>query len=194
MVGCRQACHVAIWAPVGYKLWGQVPAGHAILMQVRFDGLIGFPGGLVDSLEDGRLEDLAVAANRELSEELSANVAVDDGDYAGCIYLPEQEICTHLFAKRVDEATLDALERDALTAHDRFEVCGTLRCPCYALPARANGGASNKGFGLFIQQHFAGNAKQQLLRLVRERGLVATEVFEEAVACAGVGHLLLDEM
>jgi len=36
-------------------------------MQMRFDGLIGFPGGLVDR-PDGQLETLEVAANRELTE------------------------------------------------------------------------------------------------------------------------------
>jgi ADP-ribose pyrophosphatase YjhB (NUDIX family) len=189
-MGCRQACHVAVWAQVDYKLWGQLPAGHAILMQMRFDGLLGFPGGLVDKVE-GALEDLATAANRELAEELSTNVRVNDDDYLGCIYLPDEAICTHLFEKRVSAAVLDELERDALSAHDRFEVCGTLRCPCYALPARANGGVSNKGFGLFIQQRFAGNAKQQLLRLVRDRDLVSKDVFEEAVAMADVRHLLV---
>lgn len=189
MPGARHACHTAIWAPVGYSLWGAVPARYAILMQVRFDGLIGFPGGLVDMVE-GRLEDLAVAATRELTEELSPNVAVSDSDYLGCIYLAEQHICTHLFEKRVTEAELDKLEMDALFAHDRFEVCGTLRCPCYGLPAAANGGVSNKGFGYFLQQHFAGNAKQQLLRLARERGLVEEAVFEEAVAKAGARGLV----
>lgn len=189
MAGARHACHTAIWAPVGYSLWGAVPARYAILMQVRFDGLIGFPGGLVDMVE-GRLEDLAVAATRELTEELSPNVAVSDSDYLGCIYLAEQHICTHLFEKRVTEAELDKLEMDALFAHDRFEVCGTLRCPCYGLPAAANGGVSNKGFGYFLQQHFAGNAKQQLLRLARERGLVEEAVFEEAVAKAGARGLV----
>ena len=56
--------------------------------------------------------------------------------------------------------------------------------------AKANGGVSNKGFGYFLQQHFAGNAKQQLLRLVRERGLVEDAVFEEAVAKAGARGLV----
>jgi ADP-ribose pyrophosphatase YjhB (NUDIX family) len=189
MPGAKQACHVAIWAPVKYQLWGTLPAGHAVLMQMRFDGLLGFPGGLVD-IVDGHREDLSVAATRELAEELSANVVVSDGDYLGCIYLPDQHLCTHLYEKRVTEAMLSQLERDALTAYDRFEVCGTLRCPCYGLPATANGGVSNKGFGLFIQQRFAGNAKQQLLRLVKERGLVDQDVFKEAVARAGVKHLL----
>ena len=35
-----------------------------------------------------------------------------------------------------------------------------------------------------------GRAKQQLLRLVRERGLVAREAFEEAVAGEGLEYLL----
>ena len=185
MPNMRHACHTAIWAPVSYKLWREVPAGHAILMQLRFDGLIGFPGGMVDYV-DGKLEDLAVAATRELTEELSPNISVSDDDYLGCMYLPDQQICTHLFEKKVTEEVLASLERDALAVHDRFEVCGTVRVPCYALPAEANGGVSNKGFGLFIQQNFAGNAKQQLLRLVKERGLVEEAAFAEAVAKAGV--------
>lgn len=73
------------------------------------------------------------------------------------------KIYAHIYLRSAS-ATLDALECDALTAHDRFEVCGTLRCPCYGLPAEANGGVSNKGFGLFIQQSFAGNAKQRACR------------------------------
>ena len=165
-MGCRHACHVAIWAPVGYSLWRTVPARYAVLMQMRFDGLIGFPGGLVDKKDDGSLEDLATAANRELAEELSANLCVSNADYLGCIYLADEDICTHLFEKKVTEGKLNELERDALSAKDRFEVCGTLRCPCYALPDKVGPRATeprttNKGFGLFIQQKFAGNALQQ---------------------------------
>ena len=118
----QHACHVAIYAPVGYKLWGEVAAGHAALMQLRFDGLLGFPGGLVDRLAGGQLEDLAAAANRELTEELSSRVSVSDADYMYSTYIPGCRICTHFFAKQVTEAELDALERDALDAHDRYEA------------------------------------------------------------------------
>lgn len=189
--GARQACHTAIWAPVSYKLWGELPARYAILMQVRFDGLLGFPGGLVDRAQDGLLEALADAASRELHEELSANISVGEEDYVDCIYLPEQHICTHLFQKRISEAEFDSLERDALSAHDKFEVLGTVRCPCYALPPCQHGIRGQRGFGLFIQQRFAGNALQQLLRLVRKHALVEAAVFDEAVRDAGVHHLLL---
>lgn len=180
MQDTRHACHVALYAAVSYKLWGVVPAGHAVLMQMRFDGLLGFPGGLVDTLEaeGGRLEELEVAANRELREELSARVEVSTADYRGSLYLPKQRLCTHLFARKVSETTLDALERDALAAHDRFEVCGTLRCPCYGLEA-------GKGFGHFLQNRFAGNAREQLLKLCREERLVDSAVLEEAVARLG---------
>lgn len=182
MAGVRHACHVGLYAEVAYSLWGSVPAGHAVLMQLRFDGLLGFPGGLVDTV-DGALEDLAAAANRELREELSGLVAVGDGDYRACLHLPDAQLCTHFFAKRVSEATLDALERDALTAHDRFEVCGTLRVPCYGL----EGGT---GFGAFLQQGFAGNARQQLVELAAQERLVERPVLDAAVARARAQGLL----
>ena len=114
---------------------------------------------------------------RELAEELSPRITVCDDSYLGSMYLPGPNICTHMFEKKVTAAELDQLEEDALRAHDRFEVCGTLRCPCYALP-------NNKGFATFLQQKFAGNARQQLLQLVRERGLVESAVIEQAVALA----------
>ena len=66
-----------------------------------------------------------------------------------------------------------------------------MRCPCYVLPPSRNGVSGMRGFGLFIQQKFAGNALTQLLRLVRDRELVDAPTFAEAVERAGVSHLLL---
>lgn len=42
---------------------------HVTLLQLRFDGIFGFPGGLVDAGED-----LEVAMNREFDEEVGKNL------------------------------------------------------------------------------------------------------------------------
>ena len=188
----RRAVHTCIYASVSYKLWGEVPARHAILMQLRFDGLIGFPGGLVDPSQPDSdvLEDLEVAANRELKEELSDLIQVTSGDYKYAIYLPSENIICHFFMKKVNEDLLTQLEHSALTAPDRFEVCGTLRVPCYELPQ--SGGKTPGGFPNFITQRFAGNALQQLLHACREAELIPKEMFHRAVRQANVTHLLLN--
>ncbi|KAK2510803.1 hypothetical protein Q9966_016804 [Columba livia] len=43
--GWRHACHVLLYAPLPA---GSPPPGYAVLMQLRFDGRFGFPGGLVE--------------------------------------------------------------------------------------------------------------------------------------------------
>ena len=59
-----------------------------------------------------------------------------------------------------------------------YQVCGTLRCPCYGLEPLEK----NKGFGKFLQNGFAGSARQQLVRLVREKRLVEPAVLEAALS------------
>ncbi|XP_031950830.1 uncharacterized protein LOC116437283 isoform X2 [Corvus moneduloides] len=65
--GWRHACHVLLHAPLPA---GAPPPGHAVLMQLRFDGRFGFPGGLA---EPG--EPLEAALERELREELGPAAA-----------------------------------------------------------------------------------------------------------------------
>nr|KAF6335575.1 nudix hydrolase 16 [Pipistrellus kuhlii] len=62
----RHACHAMLYAPDPGLLFRRIPLRYLVLMQMRFDGRLGFPGGFVhfpdQSLEDG--------LNQELLEEL----------------------------------------------------------------------------------------------------------------------------
>ncbi|XP_071657299.1 U8 snoRNA-decapping enzyme-like [Patagioenas fasciata] len=66
--GWRHACHVLLYAPLPA---GSPPPGYAVLMQLRFDGRFGFPGGLVEA--GG--ESLEAGLQRELREELGPAAA-----------------------------------------------------------------------------------------------------------------------
>lgn len=46
LTGYRHAAHVMLWAKNPNKLWS-FDLKASILMQMRFDGCLGFPGGLV---------------------------------------------------------------------------------------------------------------------------------------------------
>ncbi|KAJ8359420.1 hypothetical protein SKAU_G00159450 [Synaphobranchus kaupii] len=71
--GYRHACHIMIYADTDAKLFGKIPIKHIVLMQMRFDGLLGFPGGFVKPAE----ESLEAGLSRELWEEMGdGNVRV----------------------------------------------------------------------------------------------------------------------
>lgn len=47
LVNYRHAAHAFIWARNANKLWNKYNLNAAVLMQMRFDGCLGFPGGFV---------------------------------------------------------------------------------------------------------------------------------------------------
>ncbi|OQV25089.1 hypothetical protein BV898_00782 [Hypsibius exemplaris] len=54
-----QACHAMIFAKTEAKFVSQLPCKAWVLMQMRFDGKLGFPGGVVSdqAIPDTTLED-----------------------------------------------------------------------------------------------------------------------------------------
>lgn len=64
-----QACHAMIYARTDARFVSELPFRAWVLMQMRFDGKLGFPGGIVSDLAvpDATLED---GLNRELEEEI----------------------------------------------------------------------------------------------------------------------------
>ena len=64
-VSCLEAAHCMFWSKTNTKTVHDTPVKALVMLQMRFDGLIGFPGGLVDAGED-----VVTGLNRELEEEL----------------------------------------------------------------------------------------------------------------------------
>ena len=54
----REAAHVMFFARTKRKLWDKLPYGAFINMHLRFDGRLGFPGGLIDKVDNSILYSL----------------------------------------------------------------------------------------------------------------------------------------
>ena len=89
---------------------------------MRFDGKLGFPGGLV---EPG--EDITTGLNRELSEEINLDVtkhAVEEEDFLFCHYLPHENDTMKssrirfFFAKQVTKPEYKVIEKRSLVAKE----------------------------------------------------------------------------
>ncbi|XP_065427381.1 U8 snoRNA-decapping enzyme-like [Chrysemys picta bellii] len=180
--GWRHACHALICAPCPGRLFGRVPLRHAVLMQMRFDGRLGFPGGFVDP-QDGSLE---AGLNRELREELgpgAAPLSLAEGDHLGarCAETP-QRLVAHFYAKRISLEQLQALEDGATKAKDHgLEVLGLVRVPLYTLRDGAG------GLPTFLSNSFAGCAREQLVQALGALGLVPEAELRRADAASRKG-------
>ena len=87
---------------------------------MRFDGTLGFPGGIADK---GETPEMAV--NREMSEELGCNIdkfAVTPADHLFSKISHNlkhgRNFCLHSYAKEISLETLQQLEKSSLVGSD----------------------------------------------------------------------------
>ena len=87
---------------------------------MRFDGTLGFPGGIADK---GETPEMAV--NREMSEELGCSVdgfAVTPSDHLFSKVSHNlrrgKKFCLHSYAKEISMETLQQLEKSSLLGND----------------------------------------------------------------------------
>ncbi|CAI9562190.1 unnamed protein product [Staurois parvus] len=177
--GYRHACHVMLYAPTSAKLFDRVPIRYIVLMMMRFDGRLGFPGGFVD-LRDTSLED---GLNRELVEELGPSfntLKVTEQDFRSSqVREMPQKAITHFYAKELKVEQMEAIEKEAALAKDHgLEVMGLVRVPLYTL---------RDGFGglpAFLSNNFIGNSKSQLLYGLRSLRLLREDQIQDAIWCS----------
>nr|XP_003476535.1 U8 snoRNA-decapping enzyme [Cavia porcellus] len=167
--GWRHACHALLYAPDPGMLFGRIPLRYAVLMQMRFDGRLGFPGGFVDS-QDNTLED---GLNRELREELGEAVSafsVERTDHRSSHVGARPRVVTHFYAKRLTLEQLEAVEAGApRTQGHPFQVLGLVRVPLYTLRDGVG------GLPAFLENSFIGTAREELLEALQDLGLLKSE-------------------
>uniref|UniRef100_A0A8C1JY20 U8 snoRNA-decapping enzyme n=1 Tax=Cyprinus carpio TaxID=7962 RepID=A0A8C1JY20_CYPCA len=198
--GYRHACHIMLYGDSSAKLFGKIPIKHIVLMQMRFDGLLGFPGGLVNPSE----ETLEAGLSRELHEEVGVAVPVGvDNHVSSCLSPSCPRLITHFYIKKMTESELKEMEKAAVaTATDHglevktlsvisrvckctykillciflicLQVLGMVRVPLYFLK---NGG----GLPYFLSHSFISNSRAQLLSALQRCGLLSQGELEKAV-------------
>ena len=86
-------------------------------MQLRFDGLLGFPGGFVDSTDQSIVDGL----NRELVEEINFDVdmhRVSQDHFVMSCVCSHRKMVTHFYAIEVTIAQYEDIEKRTFAAHD----------------------------------------------------------------------------
>nr|XP_014987641.2 U8 snoRNA-decapping enzyme-like isoform X2 [Macaca mulatta] len=161
--GWRPACYALLHAPDPGILFGRLRLRYAILMQMLFDGRLGFRGGFVDS-QDSSLED---GLNRGLLEQLGEAAAAFRVERPDC-----RSSHAGSDAKSLTLEQLSAVESSATGAKDHgLEVLGLVRVPLYTLRDGV------EGLPIFLENCFIGAAREQLLDTLHDLGVVEAGAF-----------------
>ena len=93
-------------------------------MHLRFDGRLGFPGGIIDHGEN-----IEEALNREISEEMGeGNPVVTAADWQGSCWSDEEKLLMHFYCKEINKDEFFQLEQRGLGAEEYgVEILGLIR-------------------------------------------------------------------
>ncbi|XP_006983683.1 U8 snoRNA-decapping enzyme-like [Peromyscus maniculatus bairdii] len=166
----RHLCYVMLYAPNPKVLFGgRIPLRYAVLMYMRFDGRLGFPGGFVDdhspSLEDGLAKELL----KRLGEGVSS-FRVEHTDYRSSLKDAKSNVVAHFYVKCLTLEQLQDVEAKAPLAKDYgLEVLGLVRVPLYTLHDGVG------GLPAFLGNSFIGASRNQLLETLQDMGILTPE-------------------
>ncbi|XP_035825269.1 U8 snoRNA-decapping enzyme-like [Aplysia californica] len=170
----RHAAHGMIFARKNKLLWDLYDMLGLVMMQMRFDGVLGFPGGLVDEGETP-----VEAVNREMKEEICLDLDKYSFSEDHCISIQLNEkkgLVLYFYQMEVSCEDFVAMEHNIINAPDfGVETLGVLRVPLYTM------GDGRRGFPAFLDNQFAGNAKYQLIHGLKTAKLLSDEQISKAV-------------
>ncbi|XP_046561154.1 LOW QUALITY PROTEIN: U8 snoRNA-decapping enzyme-like [Haliotis rubra] len=168
------ASHGMLFARDDKVLWDLYKARGAVLMQMRFDGVIGFPGGLVEKGEDP-----VCGLNREMEEEICLDLTshrFTDQDHVVSFLNEDKSLVLHFYKKEVSLEEFKALEIQNLQAPEYgIETYGIVRPPLFTM------GDGLRGFPAFLANHFAGNAREELVIGLSLSNLLSQEEIQAAL-------------
>uniref|UniRef100_A0A8C4PYN1 Nudix hydrolase domain-containing protein n=1 Tax=Eptatretus burgeri TaxID=7764 RepID=A0A8C4PYN1_EPTBU len=184
LVGHQHACHAMIYASCPDKIFGKIPVRYAVLMQMRFDGRLGFPGGFMEIRDGGFLE---AGFNRELASQLGIQpglLRITEREHVLAHVMPvsgDRPIVAHFYMRELSLPQLRDVEMAALGARDfGAEVMRTVRVPLYTLRDGVG------GLPAFLCNSFASMAREQLLWALAARRLLPPGRLREACETARV--------
>ncbi|ESO95697.1 hypothetical protein LOTGIDRAFT_116649 [Lottia gigantea] len=162
------AAHGMLYALDDRLVFGMFRQRAAILMQLRFDGILGFPGGLVDPGENPM-----EALNREMEEEINLDLTqhpfTNDNHLVTFLHHKKQ-LVLHFFTKEVSLDQFKNIELKSLNAKEYgLECFGSIRPPLFTMED------GFKGLPAFLSNQFAGNSREQLLYALKSRNIITSE-------------------
>ncbi|CAD5117903.1 DgyrCDS6648 [Dimorphilus gyrociliatus] len=147
-----------------------------IMMQMRFDGCIGFVGGLIDPEDDNPVDGL----NRECVEEIALDldkVKFEKENFLLCHIVHDYKLVLHFYGKKIPLKLFYEIEKRAVLEAEEWgnETLGLIRVPLSLFEQ----GDINKRFKAFLKHNFAGNAKRQLLTGMKMINVVPEDVYNK---------------
>lgn len=136
------------------------------MMQMRWDGTIGFPGGKVDLEDyiDGKVteECLKNALLREMREEINVKESwIDKDNFERLCTFTDGEFYIHNFTYRVNYRTFKKIFRRSISSEHIFsENCGSIVCHLYNY-------TEEKGINNILKHNFCATAGLELKELLR---------------------------
>lgn len=153
------AAHCFLYAKSDLSVLSKHEVRADVLMLMRFDGKIGFPGGLIESCEH-----IVEGLNRELNEEINFDgnkFRIGTENHLISHVNHSQKFCSHFYYLNLSHDEYCEMEKRILDAKEYGnETLGFLRVPLYTY-------CSNRGFPSFLQHRFIANAKYQLLHALK---------------------------
>uniref|UniRef100_A0A7S4URW4 U8 snoRNA-decapping enzyme n=2 Tax=Guillardia theta TaxID=55529 RepID=A0A7S4URW4_GUITH len=152
-------------------------------MQVRFDGKLGFFGGIV---EPG--ESMQQALVRELREELNyvASPNLEGFEHVVSHEVPSERMRAHFYAKEVTTEEFFEVERNAHKAlHFGSETLGVFRAPLFINDADEFG-ADAAGMPNFLRGNFHQAVVEELLCLIARKRLISQAKLSSVAAATGI--------
>lgn len=143
-----------------------------VLAQLRYDGLIGACGGMVEST-DNSLEE---AAQREVLEEIGYNVDLSRLNPLMSIRLPSGSHC-HSFSYEVQYDELQSIRNNAYKGiHFNAECAGV---NLLHISRYTKGYGNECGYNVLLEQHWSGTSKEELQYLIEKENLLISYLSEK---------------
>ena len=153
------AAHCMLWFRTSDSKYHHI--SYAFL-QLRYDGLLGFPGGIVDE-DITSLESIIDALQREMEEEMNYSDPIGVEHYIYSYYCAKKRIISHFFAKEISLSEAQQVEQTFSKARDfPMETLGLMRAPIGDCHHR-NSPYLRRFIKNFMKQKFAGIVRKQII-------------------------------
>ncbi|XP_053377057.1 U8 snoRNA-decapping enzyme-like isoform X2 [Mercenaria mercenaria] len=112
----EHVAHAMFYARDDRVLWYKQPARAAVLMQMRFDERLGFPGGHVNNGED-----TVTGLNRKMQEKIGLDInryGFTENNYVVTYIHDKKKFVLHFFAKKISSEELKDIECNCVYAQE----------------------------------------------------------------------------